>query len=104
MASTEADVVAVNIFEREFKIKCPKDKVMELQQAAKYLNEKMQEVSHGDEFITIDRVAITAALNIAHELILAKHSSLNPVSNSDMLGEQLLRLNEKVDQALANAS
>ena len=73
--TNSTDTVTVNILDREFKIKCPEDKVAELKKAASYLNSKMQEVHHGNKLITIDRVAITAALNIAHELILAKQQS-----------------------------
>ncbi|CAL7959492.1 cell division protein ZapA [Gammaproteobacteria bacterium] len=71
MINSITDTVTVNILDREFKIRCPKDKVTELKKAAVYLNDKMQEVHHGNKLITIDRVAVTAALNIAHELILA---------------------------------
>ncbi|MBU0744152.1 MAG: cell division protein ZapA [Gammaproteobacteria bacterium] len=102
MLSSEVDVAIINIMGREFKIKCPKDKINELQKAADYLNSKMQEVQHGDRLIGIDRVAITAALNIAHELILEKQSLKTDFSNNGMLDKRVSDLKQKVDQALAS--
>ncbi|MEI8054674.1 MAG: cell division protein ZapA [bacterium] len=96
MMNSVTDTVTVNILGREFKIKCPKDKVAELKKAASYLNDKMQEVHHGNKLITIDRVAVTAALNIAHELILTKQQSQLDDRNLS------IRLN-KLRQTLANA-
>jgi cell division protein ZapA len=97
----EADTVIINILGREFKIKCPKDKVAELKEAANYLNEKMQEIHHGDKLITIDRVAVTAALNIAHELILAKQQSQ---SNIYGLDKRLLNIKNKLRQTLVSTT
>jgi len=96
MTNSVTDTVTVNILDREFKVKCPKDKVDELKKAAIYLNDKMQEVHRGNKLITIDRVAVTAALNIAHELILAKQQS--QLDNCDLNS----RLN-KLRQTLVNA-
>jgi cell division protein ZapA len=96
MITSAAETVIINILDREFKIKCPTDKVAELKKAASYLSDKMQEVRHGNKFITIDRVAVIAALNIAHELILEKQQS--QLYNCDLN----IRLN-KLRQALAEA-
>jgi cell division protein ZapA len=100
MPNSEIDLAVVNIMGREFKIKCPKDKVHELQEAALYLNGKMQEVQHGDKFITIDRVAITAALNIAHELMLEKQHLQTHSSDHRVLNKRLFVLRQKLSQAL----
>lgn len=99
VATPETDTVIINILGREFKIKCPKDKVTELKKAANYLNEKMQEIHHGDKLITIDRVAVTAALNIAHELILAKQQPQSDIYNLD---KRLLNIKNKLRQTLVS--
>lgn len=101
MPNSEIAVVVVNIMGRELKIRSPKDKTSELQQAAVYLNHKMQEVQKGDASIVMDRVAITAALNIIHELILEKqHLQLN-TQNLQELNQSCLRLKHKLTAALA---
>lgn len=104
MPNTGIDITLVNIMGREFKIKCPQDKVAELQKAAKYLNSKMQEVQHGDRSITIDRVAITAALNIAHELILEKSHLQATTSERSVCAEEFSHLRRKVGEFLADFS
>lgn len=96
MINSTTDTVTVSILGREFKIKCPKDKIAELKKAATYLDSKMQEVHHGNKLITIDRVAITAALNIANELILTKQQvQLDTCDFNNRLS--------KMHQTLANA-
>jgi len=100
MPNAEVDLTVVNILGREFKINCPKDKTSELQKAATYLSNKMQEVQRGDKFITIDRIAITAALNIAHELMLEKQHLQTHSSDHHDLNKRLLILRQKLEQAL----
>lgn len=100
MSDRELDLVVVNISGREFKIKCPKDKTADLQKAVNYLHEKMQEAQHGDRFITIDRVAITAALNIAHELLLERQHLQAHSSDLHGLNRRLSSLQQKLDQVL----
>lgn len=102
MSNPEIEVVTVNIMGREFKIKCPFDKTKELQKAASYLNSKMEEVKHGDRSIAIDRVAIAAALNIAHELIIEKQTPKSQPKNSEELNQYFSNLKLKLDEALAN--
>lgn len=69
MPNSITSTVVINVLDRELKIKCPKDKIAELQTAASYLDDKMRQIHNGNKLIPIDRIAITAALNIAHELI-----------------------------------
>lgn len=90
------DTVIISVMDRELKIKCPHDKIAELKQAAAYLDNKMREVHHGNNLITIDRVAITAALNITHELILTKQQSQSSI---DDFKKRLLDLTNKIQVA-----
>ena len=99
MSNSVTDIVPINVMGREFKIKCPKDKLAELQEAAAYLDNKMQEIYNGNKTITIDRIAVTAALNIAHELVLAKQSNLETY---DSINKRLLQVNNKLHLALEN--
>ena len=104
MPNSSIDIAVTNIMGREFKIKCPKDKTAELQKAAVYLNNKMQDIQHGDKSITIDRIAIAAALNIAHELILEKQHSHSHTGDLKESNKCFLNLKRKLDQALANTT
>jgi len=62
----------INILGREFRIACLKSEQKELLEAVSYLDSKMHEIRDAGKVVGIERIAIMAALNIAHEL-LATH-------------------------------
>ena len=97
MSIPEIANVHVNIMGRTFNIKCPKNKVEELQEASLYLEKKMGEIT-GTQCSTIDRVAIVSALNIAHEVILKKKPSslAEDASNQDVI-KRIVRMQKKLE-------
>jgi cell division protein ZapA len=64
----------VSILGRDFRITCPDDEREELLKAVAYLDKKMREIRDSGKVIGSERVAIMAALNIAHELLIARRS------------------------------
>ena len=96
MPKLEKDITSINIMGREFKIKCPEDKIAELEEAARYLNNKMEDVKKGDRHITIDRIAITAALNIAHEFMSEKQKAFSQTN----LQDKVFDLENKIEDIL----
>lgn len=65
-------VISVKVFDRTYKIKCRPEQAQELQDSARYLDEQMKKIMQSGNITSIDRVAIVAALNICHELMLFK--------------------------------
>jgi cell division protein ZapA len=63
------DPVSVSILDREFLIACTPEERAGLITAAAYLDGKMREVRNAVRAPGLDRIAVLAALNIAHELI-----------------------------------
>lgn len=59
----------INIMGREFRVACPEDEQKGLLDAVDYLNRKMQAVRDNGKVIGLERIAIMAALNIAHEYL-----------------------------------
>ena len=57
---------------REFRIACPENEQKGLLEAVDYLNKKMNEIRDNGKIIGLERIAIMAALNIAHELLATK--------------------------------
>ncbi len=57
---------------RDFRINCPDDEREELLKAVTYLDKKMREIRDSGKVIGSERVAIMAALNITHELLIAR--------------------------------
>ena len=95
---SEATPVTVNILDREFLIGCTAEERAGLIAAAGYLDGKMREVRGSSRTQGLDRIAVMAALNIAHELLQARQ---NNESDSGALAQHLQAMRTKLDAALA---
>jgi cell division protein ZapA len=67
--SKEARGLDVNIMGREFRVSCTEEERRELLKAVDHLNSKMREIRDTGKIIGVERIAIMAALNIAHEYL-----------------------------------
>lgn len=61
--------IKVNLLGKEYPISCPREEEHDLLLAARYLDDKMRAIRDNGRVIGTERVAVMAALNIAHELI-----------------------------------
>lgn len=62
----------IKILDREFRVACPEDERGELLDSVAYVDKKMREIRDAGKIASIERIAIMAALNIAHELLTVK--------------------------------
>jgi cell division protein ZapA len=94
---SEAKSLQIAIMGREFRVACPEDEQAGLLEAVDYLNKKMLEIRDGGKVIGLERIAIMAALNIAHEMLTTK------VGGFDMgdLKRRMARMETVIDQAMA---
>jgi len=91
--------VSVSILDRDFLIGCTAQERPGLIAAASYLDAKMREIRTSARSAGIERIAVMAALNIAHELIqLRQHSD----ADSGALAQNLQMLRAKFDGVLAS--
>lgn len=63
-----SEPVSVHILDREYTVGVEAGERGSLMAAAKLLDSKMREVRGGNKMAAVDRVAVLAALNLAHEL------------------------------------
>jgi len=70
--SADPKGLQINVMGREFRVACPEDEQKGLLEAVDYLNKKMLEIRENGKVIGLERIAIMAALNIAHELLRTK--------------------------------
>ena len=70
--SKETKSLDVTIMGREFKISCTDEERPELLRAVDYLDRKMLGIRDSGKVIGTERIAVMAALNIAHELFTQK--------------------------------
>jgi cell division protein ZapA len=98
--SADPKALQINVMGREFRIACPESEQKELLEAVDYLNRKMDEIRDHGKVIGIERIAIMAALNIAHELLTTK------VGGFDMaaLKRRMQSMETTLDQALRDQS
>ena len=94
---TTSKTINVTIMGREFRVACPDDEREELLQSVSYLDKKMREIRDGGKVIGSERVAIMAALNIAHELLTTR------IKGGFDMGEfkrRIDRMQESLDTAM----
>ncbi len=72
MNNDKVKTLDVTILDREFRVACQEDERAELLEAVSYLDKKMREVRDTGKVAAVERIAIMAALNIAHELLTTR--------------------------------
>ena len=72
--STEAKALDVSIMGREYRIACPPEQEPALLESVAYLDRKMREIRDQRKVVGVERIAVMAALNVAHELLGMKTS------------------------------
>lgn len=87
----------VRILDKEYRVACERGEEEALRSSARYLDQKMREIRTRGKVIGSDRIAVMAALNIAHELLEQKgHEN----SGSQAISRRLQTMQEKIDIAL----
>ena len=67
--STKAKTLDVSIMGRSYKVACSDEEREGLLSAVSYLDGKMNDIKAGGKVASAERIAVMAALNIAHELL-----------------------------------
>jgi cell division protein ZapA len=91
--------VTLNILDKEYRIACPAGEEASLQASAHYLNTKIQEIRDSGKAIGADRVAVMAALNMAHEYLSQKNEH---EKYSKSFFNRVRSLQDRIDVALKN--
>ena len=90
--------IEISILGRNYKIACEDDEREALMQAVAYLDGKMGEIKKAGKVSGTDRIAVMAALNIAHELLSVR------LGNGFDIGQAKRRISlieAKLDEVLA---
>ncbi len=67
--STPDSPIVLSILDKEYRVVCGKGEEESLQASAELLNTHIQEVRNDGKVIGADRIAVMAALNLAHALL-----------------------------------
>lgn len=63
-----SEAVSISLLDREYTVGCEPNERDDLLAAARMLDSKMREIRGSNRMAALDRVAVLAALNFAHEL------------------------------------
>jgi len=97
--SKTLQAVPVTIMGKEYKIACDPQERDDLIRSAHQLDEQMRRIRDSGKVNGADRIAVMAALNLAHELCLIK--SQNDLL-TQRLNESLANMNQKIENVLEN--
>ena len=89
--------VTIKILEKEYNVACPIEEKPALLASAELLNLKMREIRDGGNIVGLDRIAVMAALNLAHELL--KMRGRGDAVDTDV-SQKIRQLRERVEGAL----
>jgi cell division protein ZapA len=92
--------VSVRILEKEYQVACLPEERSELLDSAEFLNNKMREIRDGGNIVGLDRIAVVAALNLAHELL--KLRNRGDAAQGDV-GRKVRQMRERVETVLAKS-
>lgn len=92
-----ADPISVHILDRDYLVACAPEERAGLMEAARLLDGRMRDLRQASRSAPADRLAVMAALNLAHELLQLRESLK---SGEQALNQDLNQLRFKLDAAL----
>lgn len=96
MAEHKTKPVSVRILDKDYLVACPPEERDELIEAARFLDGKMRAIRDSGRVIGTDRIAVMAALNIAHDLLT--QSTETP--HDSKLDVRIKTLQKRIEDAL----
>src|SRR3954466_9733480 len=93
----------VHIMGRAYKVACSDEEREDLLQAVAMLDRKMIEIKEAGKVASAERIAVMAALNIAHELLQSRGGVRGPSSSVDLdsIKRRMNSMQAVLDEALA---
>ena len=98
----------VSLLGREYRLACKAPERAELVDAVALLDRRMREIRDGGKIAGAERVAVMAALNLAHDLLRERNASSAPPSiaaatgiDDGALKRRIANMQSAIDQVLA---
>ncbi len=89
--------VTVNILGKEYQIACPEEEKEALTASARMVHDNMKKIRDSGKVVGVDRIAVMAALNLAHELIVFQHDEGHDM---EKVNNKIMQLKERVSAFL----
>jgi cell division protein ZapA len=89
--------ITLRILDRDYRLACEPEEKESLLACAKYVGEKMESIQSSRKVMGADRIAVMAALQIAHELFAARR---NDTVESEEVRRRVRDITKTCDEAL----
>jgi len=89
--------INIRVLDKEYQVACPADEEPALMESARLLDEKMREIRDARNMVGSDRVAVMAALNLAHDLLQLQ---ANGSGEGPAVENKLRSISNKVEAAI----
>ncbi len=97
---SEAKPVSFYILDKQYQVACREEDREALLESVHYLDTRMREIRDAGKVVGSERIAVMAALNMAHELI---HQKSGPGA-SEEVSERLRSVSDRINKALGNSA
>lgn len=85
--------VHVTILGKEYQVACPEGEQEALISSARKVHQNMEKIRNSGKVVGMDRIAVMAALNIAHELLMLQQDENQDIKK---VNEKISLLKERV--------
>jgi cell division protein ZapA len=89
--------VSVRILEKEYVVACPVEERSALLDSAELLNARLRDIRESGKVVGLDRMAVIAALNLAHDLIKLQQQERDL---EQVTGQRVKAMRERIDTEL----
>jgi cell division protein ZapA len=99
--SADKGAVTITLLGREFRVGCPEGEERQLMASVDYLNRKLKEVRDTGKVVGNERIALMAALNIAHESLSNQGKGGAVGYDAAALKRRITSMQDTLESALA---
>jgi cell division protein ZapA len=91
--------VTIKVLDKDYRIACPPHEQEGLMASARLLDGRMREIRQTGRVVGSDRIAVLAALNIAHDLVQLQRAQSGEDNETT---RRLARIQERIASALSS--
>jgi cell division protein ZapA len=96
--SDDTVTVTLRLLDKEYRVACSLEERKTLLSSAELVNEKMQEIRNTGKVLGADRIAVMAAINLAHELLA--HRATQEAQGAQSISRRIRNLQQRIEAVL----
>ena len=96
--SKPAEPVSVIILDKKYQFACSPEERNELIEAARQLDESMSEIKDSGRLLSLERIALQAALNYSAEILALRRKETR---RQEQVDNRIRKLADRLDEALS---